>query len=284
MNTIKSKLSGICEVLIVDDSDENLKLLAKILSAEGYSVRPAISGELALRSIKAKLPDIVLLDVRMPEMDGYEVCRLLKADESTRDIPVIFIIALDDEPSKIEGFQAGGVDYISNPFRKEEVLARVKTHLNLYLLQNELKTKNRKLESEVIKRKNAELASEKRIIALTQPIADTIAIDFSELLNIAEIQNLQDQFADAFGVASIITHPDGKPITKPSNFCRLCNDIIRGTELGLKNCMNSDALLGKHNPDNPTIQPCLSGGFWDARLSISVWGLQNRKWCEVKST
>ena len=266
------------DILIVDDNIANLKLLSDLLASEGYIIRSVISGKLALRSIKEKLPSIILLDVMMPEIDGFEVCRRLKADIRTRDIPVIFISALDDEESKLTGFQSGGVDYISKPIRKEEVLARVKTHLALFRMQYELKTRNEKLEEEIIRRKQAELAIEKRMTALTQPLVNPMAIDFGELFNIAELQKLQDQFASAFGVGSIITQTDGSPITKPSNFSRLCQNIIRCTEKGLKNCMYSDSVIGRHDPDGPIVMPCLSGGLWDAGASITVDGNHIANW------
>lgn len=98
----------------------------------------------------------------------------------------------------------------------------------------------------------------------------TLSVTFSELFDIDEIQKLQDSFANALGVASIITDPEGKPLTEPSNFCELCIDLIRKTEKGLANCMKSDATVGKPNPDGPIISPCLSGGLWDAGASIMV--------------
>lgn len=143
-------------VLIVDDATANLKLLSEILADDGYVVRPANNGELALRSVKAKLPAIILLDVRMPDMDGYEVCRRLKADINTNHIPVIFISALDDEHSKMKGFEVGGVDFITKPFHKEEVLVRVKTHINLRNIQLELELQKNRLVEEIEERKSAQ--------------------------------------------------------------------------------------------------------------------------------
>jgi len=121
--------------------------------------------------------------------------------------------------------------------------------------------------------KEADQLLERRIAALTQPQDNSESIAFVDLFNIDEIQRIQDDFAAASGVASVITYPDGRPITRPSNFCRLCSDIIRKTELGLKNCMHSDACLGKHNPNGPIVQPCLSGGLWDGGASITVGGV-----------
>jgi DNA-binding response OmpR family regulator len=119
------------DVLIVDDTPANLNVLAAILGKQGYRVRPAISGELALKTAQKSPPDVVLLDIQMPDLDGYEVCRLLKADPRTAAAPVIFISALEDAIDKVTAFQAGGADYITKPFQIEEVLARVENQLTL---------------------------------------------------------------------------------------------------------------------------------------------------------
>ncbi len=125
-------------ILIVDDGPANLKILMTMLSSQGYQVRPAISGTLALTASRENPPDLILLDVSMPEMDGYEVCRRLKADEITRDIPVIFISARGEVEDKVKAFTTGGVDYITKPFQIEEVLARIETHLTIRNLQKNL--------------------------------------------------------------------------------------------------------------------------------------------------
>ncbi|MBE2224021.1 MAG: response regulator [Anaerolineae bacterium] len=125
-------------ILIVDDTPANLRLLASILVNANYLVRPARDGKAALASAHSAPPDLILLDVMMPGMDGYEVCERLKADERTGDIPVIFISALDDIQDKVKSFAVGGVDYIPKPFHAEEVLARVKTHLTIRKLQQNL--------------------------------------------------------------------------------------------------------------------------------------------------
>lgn len=118
-------------ILIVDDTPENLSVLRQLLTERGYVVRPALSGEIALKAIKTQVPDLILLDIMMPGMDGYEVCSILKAEETTAHIPIIFISALTEVGGILKAFQKGGVDYITKPFRTEEVLARVKTHLEL---------------------------------------------------------------------------------------------------------------------------------------------------------
>lgn len=132
--------------------------------------------------------------------------------------------------------------------------------------------------TDVTDRKQMEQVLEKQMISLTRPLDDPEGITFDDLFNIEDIQSLQDKFAEATGVASIITKTDGTPITRPSNFCRLCSDIIRKTEKGRQNCYKSDAVIGRQNPDGPTIQHCLSGGLWDAGAAISVGGKHIANW------
>jgi len=124
-------MSKIYEILIVDDLKENLQLLSEFLTSEQYSVRTATSGKMALLSLSAKIPDLILLDIKMPIMSGFELCEKLKSDLRTYKIPIIFISASDDIESKVNAFRAGGIDYITKPFANEEVLARVSTHLQL---------------------------------------------------------------------------------------------------------------------------------------------------------
>lgn len=118
-------------ILVVDDTVENLRLLCSILSGRGHEARPASSGRLALEAASSYPPDAILLDINMPEMDGYEVCRHLKQAENLRDIPVIFLSAMTETADKVKGFSLGGADYITKPFQVEEVLARVETHVAL---------------------------------------------------------------------------------------------------------------------------------------------------------
>jgi diguanylate cyclase (GGDEF)-like protein len=132
-------------LLIVDDTPDNLRTLSGILTHQGYEARTVISGQMALTVVETVPPELILLDVRMPDLDGYEVCRALKANPATQDIPVIFLSALDDVNGKVKAFEVGGVDYITKPFHAAEVLARVKTHLSLRRLRQELQLVNREL-------------------------------------------------------------------------------------------------------------------------------------------
>lgn len=144
------------QILVVDDLPQNLKLISEILNRSGYQVRPATSGELALRSLAIELPDLILLDINMPDINGYELCRRIKQDERCRRVPIIFISALDDVKDKVRGFELGGVDYITKPFEPAEVLARVASHLSLCRLQQQLEEKNRLLHQEIEERRRVE--------------------------------------------------------------------------------------------------------------------------------
>lgn len=139
----------VAEILIVDDKPANLRLLTQILTEHGYQVRAMTSGARALESALVTPPDLILLDIRMPEMDGFAVCTALKAQAQTRDIPIIFISALDSVEDKLAAFRLGGVDYVTKPFQPEEVLARVKTHLALRGLQRRLQESNRRYRREL---------------------------------------------------------------------------------------------------------------------------------------
>ncbi|MDZ8080598.1 MAG: sensor histidine kinase [Nostoc sp. SerVER01] len=136
-------------VLIVDDNPANLGVLSDALDQAGLEVWVAKSGKVALERVRYALPNLILLDVMMPEMDGFETCRQLKANPVTKDIPVIFTTALSDTANKVEGFEVGAVDYITKPFQQEEVLSRVQLHLKLHDLAHKLEQKNTLLEQKV---------------------------------------------------------------------------------------------------------------------------------------
>jgi PAS domain S-box-containing protein len=127
----QDRLTKAADILVVDDSTATLRMLTEILTKVGYKIRPVEEPRMALEAALAQPPDLILLDVKMPKMSGFEVCRRLKQDERTRDVPVIFVSALDELQDRIQGFEVGGVDFISKPVQELEVLARVKTHLQL---------------------------------------------------------------------------------------------------------------------------------------------------------
>lgn len=136
------------DILVVDDTIANLQLLAEMLRERGYKPRPVPSGSLALEAARSQPPDLVLLDINMPEMDGYQTCAQLKADTQLRDVPVIFISALNETLDKVRAFGTGGVDYVTKPFQFDEVEARIVTHLRLRQLQRELEQQNALLASQ----------------------------------------------------------------------------------------------------------------------------------------
>lgn len=150
-------------ILIVDDVPDNIQVLAMILESEGYRVRKAVSGQLAIQTASLSPPDLVLLDINMPVMDGFAVCERLKENPQTKAIPVIFLSALDETSSKVRAFELGGVDYITKPFHADEVLARVSTQIKLHLMQQqlthqaeELQSRNVQLQVEIQERQRAE--------------------------------------------------------------------------------------------------------------------------------
>lgn len=148
-------------IVIVDDVPDNLRLLTGILKDRGYKVRPAPSGVRALATIRKESPALILLDIMMPDLDGYEVCRKLKSEQETKDIPIIFLSALNEVFDKVKAFKAGGVDFITKPFQSEEVLARVRTHLTIKAQQTALMRQN-----EELLRKNALITEQARKLEL----------------------------------------------------------------------------------------------------------------------
>lgn len=148
------KLSNNASILIVDDTMYNIQLLSLMLIKQGYQVEKATNGTEALEKANSQLPDIILLDIRMPDIDGYEVCKKLKINPKTQAIPIIFISSIEEPSEKVEAFSVGGVDYISKPFQLIEVLARIETHLRLCSLQKKLQEQNEQLQlsAEVLER------------------------------------------------------------------------------------------------------------------------------------
>ena len=194
------------DILIVDDKDANLKLLSEILAREGYRVRPSNSPLLAIDSATSQPPKLILMDVKMLEMDGFEVCRKLKQSEQTRHIPILFISALRETKERVAGFEAGGVDFITKPFDEQEVLARVRTHVKLRNLQlniNEQVCKRTKevLESETRFRSTFDQAAVG--IAHVAPDGHFLRLNdrYCEIVNYSRSEMLGLTFQD-------ITYPD----------------------------------------------------------------------------
>ena len=184
------------DILIVDDTPANLRLLSEMLAGHDFRVRPVPDGALALAAVRAQAPDLILLDIRMPEISGYEVCEQLKADARTADIPIIFISALDAVQDKIRAFSTGGVDYVTKPFRVEEVLARVETHLALRKLQQQLQDANQRMARELA------LAGEVQAGLMPRRLPDLPGWDMSVVLKPA--RETSGDFYDFYSL------PDGR--------------------------------------------------------------------------
>ncbi|MEO0488099.1 MAG: EAL domain-containing protein [Cyanobacteria bacterium J06659_2] len=169
------------DILIVDDIPENLESLSKILTRQGHKVRSVLNGPTALKVAKAAQPDLILLDIKMPEMDGYQVCQRLKSDPFTQEIPIIFLSALDQTQDKVTAFSVGGIDYIPKPFQAKELTARVTNHLNLRLAKAQVQQLNAELEQRVIQ----------RTMQLEREIGDRLKAQ-EQLLHVATHNRLTD--------------------------------------------------------------------------------------------
>jgi PAS domain S-box-containing protein len=174
------------EIMVVDDTLENLRLLTDMLSSEGYKVRPTQEPGLALDSALAAPPDLFLLDVKMPGIDGYELCRRLKQDKRTAEVPVIFVSALQELHDRVRGFEVGGVDFISKPIQREEVLARVKTHLQLWRMQKSLE--------ELVAERTVELRQSYEAIQISEKKYRSL---FNDALDMIHLVGLDGHIADA---------------------------------------------------------------------------------------
>ena len=181
-------------ILVVDDNPQNLRLLIAILSMRGYKVRPAPSGSIALESAFSTPPDLILLDIMMPEMNGYEVCQKLKESELTSSVPVIFISAIDAVADKVKAFEMGAVDYITKPFQAEEILARVNTHLSLRRTQ-------KMLEEEIELRKE----SEERLKVISLKYQKMATQDY--LTGVSNRRYFMERAQEELSRANRYTHP-----------------------------------------------------------------------------
>ncbi|MBF2037044.1 MAG: response regulator [Leptolyngbyaceae cyanobacterium T60_A2020_046] len=194
------------DILIVDDTVNNVKLLSEMLTQSGFSVRKAISGQMAIVAINATPPDLILLDINMPEMDGYAVCQHLKSRAETREIPVIFLSASDMTADKVKAFQMGGADYITKPFHAEEVIARIQHQLLLSQLKTDLRSKNLALESALsdLKAAQVELIQKQKMLSLSQLIAG-IAHEINNPVNfiMGNLRPAQQYFLNVLNILNL---------------------------------------------------------------------------------
>jgi two-component system NtrC family sensor kinase len=218
-------------ILIVDDTPVNLDVISDALIDAGFEVAIATSGERMFKQLQWQLPDLILLDVRMPIMDGFEICQRLKARENFRDIPIIFMTALSDTESKTKGFELGAVDYITKPFQETEVLARIKTHLQLRRLTKELEQQvtHRTMELELANHQLAEYSQtlEKRVIERTQELSQTLV----------ELQTMQQELIQSEKMAALgqLTASIAHEINTPLGVIRnATSNIIAANQISLQ--------------------------------------------------
>jgi DNA-binding response OmpR family regulator len=227
-------------ILIVDDVYQNLDVLGKILEDAGYQLQVATSGQQALEVVARALPDLILLDVMMPGMNGFETCRRLKGEKTTRDIPVIFLTALNEVGDVVEGFQAGGVDYMTKPFQQKEVLIRIQAHLERARLRRELAEQNSLLDRQVedrtreLESKARELEGRDRVsqqLLTVHSLHETLDVILEGITSVVNLNRAViylekggDFVAEAAMEAGILVGQD--PLPKPSQaFQDMVNEV-----------------------------------------------------------
>ncbi len=230
MNKVNSPLSNI---LVVDDTPANLKVLTSMLTDRGYQARPAINGQVALTAVQEVPPDLIMLDISMPGIDGYEVCKRLKEDKNPqiREIPIIFISARGEVGDKVKAFKVGGVDYITKPFRMEEVLARVETHLALRKLQKQLQNSNQ----ELIKTNNELQARNEELDAFAHTVAHDLKGPMSQMVGFADIlfYDFEDLSPEESRRYLTVIMNSGKKITNIIDELLLLSSVRKMSEIEL---------------------------------------------------
>ncbi len=214
------------DILIVDDTPENLRLLSSMLEEQGYKVRKATNGKQALKAIDAQGPDLILLDIMMPEMNGYQIAQHLKGLPKTHHIPIIFLSSLNDTMDKVIAFDVGGVDYITKPFQIQEVLVRVRTQITLRDQQKQLVEQNKQLQQEIKERKKIESALRVYIHAVSHDLRNPVTGMLIVLNNLLTLES-----------SPILTVPR-KIVEQMANSCdrqlKLINSLVETSSLSLE--------------------------------------------------
>ncbi|MCP4353590.1 MAG: response regulator [Desulfobacterales bacterium] len=229
-NTTSRKIN----IIVVDDNRENLRLLSNLLTGEGYKVRPVSDGPMAILSAQNRPPDLILLDIMMSGMNGYEVCEKLKANEQTREIPVIFLSALNETIDKVQAFNIGGVDYITKPFQSEEVLVRVKMHLEMAAMQKRLQSQNTQLTQEITEHRQTKAALQR-----AKEVAEAANREKSMFLSNMS-HELRSPLTAIIGFAQVMARSENLPQEHHENV-----DIIRRSGEHLLTLINQVLELSK---------------------------------------
>lgn len=266
------------KILLVEDEAVLALAESSILKKEGYEVSVAHSGEDAIGRVGGDDFDLILMDIDLGSgMDGTQAAEeILKG----REIPVVFLTSHTEPEVVAKTDRITSYGYVVKNSGATVLFASIKMAFRLHEARRTLQVRERRLAEALDEKGRIEKALEKRLLALTRPLESGVEeLRFDELFDIAEVQKIQDAFSAATGVASIITEPDGTPITRPSGFCRLCASLVRRTPKGLANCMRSDAVLGAENKgQGPIVQRCLSAGLYDGGASISVGDKHIANW------
>lgn len=259
------------KILIIDDSSHHVDALqALILWAHPEaSVVSSPSAAEVSGLVRLHRPDVLIAAVMMPGTDMIDCCLQIRQDEAIAETAIVLLTEHGtDDLTRIKALEAGADAFLTKPIDRIELRALLRLLRKGQPSSEPEGQKNTGDQPDEHLQVKAILQA--NLMSLILPGAGSEDIEFDNLFDIDEIQQIQDKFSAATRVASIITRPDGVPITRPSNFCRLCSDVIRATEKGRMNCWKSDAAIGRQNPGGPVIQRCLSGGLWDAGASISV--------------
>jgi diguanylate cyclase (GGDEF)-like protein len=253
---MQQKNTSKADILLVDDTPENLRLLSTALTQQGYKVRSVINGRMALMGARAATPDLVLLDICMPDMSGYEVCEKLKADPKTADVPVMFISALDEVVDKVKAFDVGGVDFITKPFHFEEVLARVENQLTIQILQRSLTELNTQLEARVTQRtqelqrevQERKRAQEKLLhLALHDPL--TQLPNRGLLMDRLEASILRAQTQEEYAFAVMFLDCDRFKRVNDSLGHRVGDQLLIAVAQRLQQCLHQEDTLARMGGD-----------------------------------
>ena len=227
------------DILIVDDTPENLRLLSSMLEEQGYKIRKATNGKQALKAIEAQFPDLILLDIMMPEMNGYQIAKHLKTSSKTGEIPIIFISALNDTMDKVLAFDVGGVDYITKPFQVQEVIVRVRTQITLREQQKQLLEQNKKLQQQIKERKKVESALRVYIHAVSHDLRNPVTGMLIILNNL--LAKKSSESPSALTVNANILEQMAKSCDRQLN---LINSLVETSDMGLQgislNCQPLD--------------------------------------------